>query len=324
MKKTWTITQKLLIATALVALVAGSADAASPKRESDVASDVVTLGDVFKDLPSGADAAYVLAPAPGFGRTLTLNAADLTRISNAFNLGWMADAYAQTVVRRDAHFIDNSQIASAVADKIEESLNGQKFDVETADSSLSLQLPPNLPATMAVTKLKFDLAKGDFRAVLVAPSEDNPQIRREFTGRLFALTSVPILSRSLRSGDVISADDIQYVDMRTADVAAATVVDPERLIGQTPRRAIAAMKPVSANDIELPTVVKKGGTVTMTLSTGAIQLTAEGRALQDGSVGDVVRVINTSSNQTVEARVTGDRTVAVKAPGAALLTGDNI
>ncbi len=58
--------------------------------------------------------------------------------------------------------------------------------------------------------------------------------------------------------------------------------------------------------------------VTMTLETGQMQLTAQGRALDNGAAGDVVRIMNTSSNQVIEGVVQGLRTVSVGTPRAAL------
>ena len=40
-------------------------------------------------------------------------------------------------------------------------------------------------------------------------------------------------------------------------------------------------------------------------------LTARGKALQHGSEGDVIRISNTQSNQTIEAEVVGSGRVAV-------------
>jgi flagella basal body P-ring formation protein FlgA len=46
-----------------------------------------------------------------------------------------------------------------------------------------------------------------------------------------------------------------------------------------------------------------------------MRLTAQGRALQDGAAGEVIRVVNTKSNTTVTGVVVADGTVSV-APNA--------
>jgi flagella basal body P-ring formation protein FlgA len=46
-----------------------------------------------------------------------------------------------------------------------------------------------------------------------------------------------------------------------------------------------------------------------------MRLTAQGRALQDGAKGEVVRVVNTKSNTTVSGVVVADGKVTVQADG---------
>jgi flagellar basal body P-ring formation protein FlgA len=55
--------------------------------------------------------------------------------------------------------------------------------------------------------------------------------------------------------------------------------------------------------------VRRGETVTLDYAAPGVSLSMRARALEDGAVGDNVRFLNTSSNRTIEATVTG--------PGAA-------
>ncbi|MNF12653.1 flagellar basal body P-ring biosynthesis protein FlgA [compost metagenome] len=59
----------------------------------------------------------------------------------------------------------------------------------------------------------------------------------------------------------------------------------------------------------------KGSLVTITLATENLTLSVQGKALQDGGRGDVIRVVNTQSNRILEATVAGPSIVAVAKPG---------
>ena len=48
-------------------------------------------------------------------------------------------------------------------------------------------------------------------------------------------------------------------------------------------------------------------------------LTSKGRALEDGSEGDTIRIANTHSNTVIEGIVVGAHMVAVQAPSNALM-----
>ena len=56
---------------------------------------------------------------------------------------------------------------------------------------------------------------------------------------------------------------------------------------------------------------KKGDLVIMVLKKGALNLTTKGKALDNGAKGDMVRILNTNSRQTIEAQVTGPQKVTI-------------
>lgn len=309
----------LMLAVAMTALVVTKAWAAEPVQlNTDIAlaGDALTVGDVFTGVTTNAG--HVLAPAPLPGKTLVLNNTDLKRISDAFNLGWSSDTPVQAVIHREGQLVDRYQVEALVAEKLKGELKNQKFEVALNDRGFSAPLSNEAASTLNVSELKYDVAKGSFKALVTAGDKMKPALKKEIAGSITSITQIPVLSRPMNSGDIITSEDIQYIDMKSSDVSSSLMVDAAKLIGQTPRRAVGAMKPVAASDIMLPPAVKKGEVVTMTLQSGKLQLTAQGRSLENGSVGDVVRIVNTSSQQVIQAVVTADRTVAVGAPDTAL------
>src|SRR3546814_2370244 len=89
-------------------------------------------------------------------------------------------------------------------------------------------------------------------------------------------------------------------------------MDAGDLVGMSPRRGLAANTPIRIHDVERPIDVARGDTVVMTLQSGALMITARGRALDQGALGQVVRVLNVDSNRTVEAVVTGPNAVSIR------------
>jgi flagella basal body P-ring formation protein FlgA len=85
----------------------------------------------------------------------------------------------------------------------------------------------------------------------------------------------------------------------------------------SPRRVLSAGAPVRLGDLRPPVVVARGSRVTMQVRYGALTVTAGGRALEDGAMGAVIRVVNVDSSRTVEAVVTGPNQVAVDPAAAA-------
>jgi len=58
--------------------------------------------------------------------------------------------------------------------------------------------------------------------------------------------------------------------------------------------------------------------VTMVLQTSNMVLSTQGKAVQDGAKGEVIRVQNIESNRIVDATVVGSNQVAVTVPGAVM------
>src|SRR3546814_20891309 len=82
-----------------------------------------------------------------------------------------------------------------------------------------------------------------------------------------------------------------------------TVTDAATLIGMTPRRPIRAQQVIRSTELQTPVMVATNSLVVLRLNTDRMQLTVQGRALEDGAAGDVVRVMNTQSNPAISAAV---------------------
>jgi flagellar basal body P-ring formation protein FlgA len=59
--------------------------------------------------------------------------------------------------------------------------------------------------------------------------------------------------------------------------------------------------------------VPKNKLVSMIYESGAMRVTARGRAMDDGGAGDTITVLNTDSKRTVEAVIVDSETVSVVA-----------
>ncbi len=300
----------LMMTTIFTVCLISHSFAATLKTESTILHDRITLGDVFDDV-SNAD--HYLAPAPAMGKSVTLNARDLSRISDAFQLGWAPSGDREhVVIRRASSEISRADIESALHDKLSEEMKGRKVEMEL-HGTIGFRVAENTDKTVTVDRLTLDALKSSFKAVVSAGGT-----KKEVTGRFYPVASLPVLKDPLRPGDVISASDIEYIDMRQSSVTANMIVDARKLTGQTPRRGISALKPITTGDVQMPTLVKKGDLVTMILKSNTVSLTTQGRALEDGAEGSDVRVMNISSKQVVEAVVSGPQAVSIRPPSSIL------
>jgi flagella basal body P-ring formation protein FlgA len=75
------------------------------------------------------------------------------------------------------------------------------------------------------------------------------------------------------------------------------------------RRVLRAGESMRNDDVRAPILVTKGTTVTMIFDAPGVTLTATGRAMSEGGVGDTVTIQNPASFRQISAVVTGPGTV---------------
>lgn len=121
---------------------------------------------------------------------------------------------------------------------------------------------------------------------------------------------MPVPSRNIARGEIIAAADLTYANLPASRAFGGTALNPAELEGKQARRFLEAGEPVRSSDVHNPIVVAKGAMVTMTFTLPGIALTAVGKAVSEGGVGDTVTVLNPVSYRQISATVTGPGTVA--------------
>jgi len=128
-------------------------------------------------------------------------------------------------------------------------------------------------------------------------------------GGASAATGEPavIATRPIPSRTVLTAADVA---LRPSPFGGG-LADPAEAIGMETRVALYAGRPIRAEDIGPPALVERNALVLLRYERGALVITAEGRALDRGALGDRIRVTNLSSRQTVVGRIAADGAVEV-------------
>jgi len=174
--------------------------------------------------------------------------------------------------------------------------------------SLTLGVPFDGPVDQ-VRDLVHDPRSGTFRAQVAS----NGRVV-ELAGRVEIEVEMPVPVRRIRPGEIIEAADLTLVRMPLERAGAGFVQSAESLVGLSPRRQMPAGRLVLVGSVGMPIVVQRNRQVTLIYEDGALLLAARGRALQEGGVGDLVRVMNVASSTVVTGTVTGAETVSVNGP----------
>ncbi|MDX7834231.1 flagellar basal body P-ring formation chaperone FlgA [Aeromonas caviae] len=109
-------------------------------------------------------------------------------------------------------------------------------------------------------------------------------------------------------GDVLSEPMLTLAYQDQTLIRGDYLTDPTALIGVRSKRELKPGQPIRLTQV---CVVCKGDQVTLSAENGSMQIKTMARALQDGSFGDMIRLVNTRSGRTVQGQVSAVGSVVV-------------
>jgi flagella basal body P-ring formation protein FlgA len=127
---------------------------------------------------------------------------------------------------------------------------------------------------------------------------------------------VLVLRRALPRRAPVEAMDVETQMRRLPGSATNFITDIASLRGHRLKRALPAGAPLTIDALAPDVLVKRGQQVTLLASIGAIEIRAQGQALNDAGAYDRVRVQNVTSLKVVEGVVESANTVRVGDPSA--------
>src|SRR6202035_3025352 len=101
------------------------------------------------------------------------------------------------------------------------------------------------------------------------------------------------------------------VERRPKAEVGADAATRDRAVGMQARRQLRAGQTLKTADLAKPDLVTRDQTVTLVYESTGLYLTIRGKALEGGTEGDVVSVLNLQSKRTVSGVVIGRGQVAI-------------
>ncbi len=289
----------------------------------DVTGDVIYLSDLFMNVnPELANRVIAYAPEPG--RQATFGARWLQRVAQYYRLDWSPQTpRIQSVITRESIIVEREQIEEAIMMHLVDQGVDPEMDAELANKSIRLFLPITETPDIAIDEMTFDKQTRRFTVIISAPANSPDAQRFRLSGRIYRMTDVPVLARQVSSNEVISSDDIEWKRMRSDQISVETALELNDLIGKSPKRGLRPGYPVRLSEVAAPIVVTKKSLVTIIFQHPFMTLTAKGRALQKGAVGDVIRITNVQSNVIVDAEIIGSGQAVVRSNELLAMNQDN-
>lgn len=295
-------------------LISNEASSAEPNdkvtlvKQLSIQNDYVRLKDIFSNLPDHIDEERVASQSPRPGRRSILDSRFLTKLAKINGISWRPDHHTdRSVIHRTSILIPAQDIEDALFDKLKADfeISESDWEIQIDKNQLNIHLPVNTDTSFRFENFWVNRDRNQFSTDILAPDTDAPQVRITLNGRFQEIVNVPVLNSQARTGHIINESDITFQKFPKRRVNNEIILHKEDLIGFTPKKFIASNTPVQNFDIQTPLMITKGSLVAVSLNTKNLQLTTKAKALENGSRGERIRLLNTQSNLTIEGEVTG-------------------
>ncbi|MDZ4165566.1 MAG: flagellar basal body P-ring formation chaperone FlgA, partial [Smithellaceae bacterium] len=123
---------------------------------------------------------------------------------------------------------------------------------------------------------------------------------------------VVVSNRALPKGAILSEEDVVLVKKWIRNKSFNHVTSLEEVLGKRLTAGIPYKAELKKNMIAERIYIKKGMNVRIVLNSDSISITALGVSEQDGTLGEIIKVRNISSNRAIFARVLNESVVEVE------------
>ncbi|MFQ5487188.1 MAG: flagellar basal body P-ring formation chaperone FlgA [Gammaproteobacteria bacterium] len=130
--------------------------------------------------------------------------------------------------------------------------------------------------------------------------------------RIAVIDRVLIARHHLPKGSRIQDDDLEYSEFDLATLNSGYFTDKRRLMGKVLKQSILAGRVIKPRIIDKPKLVQRGQGVTILAVSGGFEIRMKGKALMDGSAGELIKVKNVKSRRIVEGEVVAPGLIKVR------------
>lgn len=213
-------------------------------------------------------------------------------------------------VTRNQRLVEAARIVKAAEDFVAENhmgsstmsykpLGGVK-EIVLAGVRGELTLEPRLAKDSRADLVKVEVA------ISVAGHE---QAVREVTFKLAYAVRQAVAVQDMPAGTVVSTENVK-IEIRWSDRAGEDFVSPYGMRTASAVKAGDVLCPSMLKASAAPATIRKNQSVVLKIERTGFQISSVGVALQDGRIGEVIKVENIDSRRIVSARIGDDGTLA--------------
>lgn len=217
-----------------------------------------------------------------------------------------------TVVNADAVVVPAEDVQTAIVDSIEQLADDSGLDIEVNVLRIrDLDVNGMDDPVMSINVSSGGKVKSRIPVRVEFSDSTGKLCRRfQFTARVKIFKDVVVITSDKKRGETITDDDIEISRVDVSELK-DYYVDISMLDGVQTNRIIRAGTVIGSRHIKTVPVISRGDRVRIMAQIGAVTVTAEGTARQDGGKGDEIRIYNEMTRTTLKCRVLEAKTVTI-------------
>lgn len=259
--------------------------------------------------------AHIVGPSPNAGKKISLDSGEISRkilttLDLSEEITWKGAT--EINVERKAEIVTSAEILKRINQYLQDHAN----QLPQATITFTPQEPP-LPFTAPTGELKWEIIPsnpdliGSNRFSLIVSIGNDVIKNFSVKGKLEVMAPVAVASSNLQHGNIIDESLFQMEPRDLSELRSPCLL-ADQVVGKKLLRSIKAGSVIEIGSLEMPPLVKKGTLVKIVARKNGMELTATGIAKTDGKEGQVIKIINASSEKEIFCRVLASGLVEVQ------------
>jgi flagellar basal body P-ring formation protein FlgA len=185
----------------------------------------------------------------------------------------------------------------------------EKLEIEVGQLDRRLKLK-KCPESLELSTMDKRGLGGNI-SVLVACRVESSKWAVHIPAQVYLYRQIPVAKHNLLRGKILAARDIKLEVVNVSLIRQELITTAEAAIGLEVKRNISQGAPLIRANTQPPMAIKRGEIVTIATTAGAIVVNTTGSALNDGRLGQKIRVRNSQSNRVITGLVVAEGKVQI-------------
>lgn len=269
-------------------------------------SDIATIQSQDKSLAQALSGIRV-ATVPMPGQTVNVDASSIQLRLRAAKVDpgkvQVVDS-SRTKVTRAFQLVDSASLLEAARSALEASFtNGARVEVEATRSPADVRIRPGQVDLVA----RPSAARAGIQTVPVEILVDGQKDRTVSVSlRVRVFQPVVVLNTAVARGQMLTPADLTIDEREVSAFAGDLITDPVFAEGLKTRRPMAAGSFLRSADLDVIPLVRRNAPVVVSTTAGRVTIRSTGQALEDGTMGQMVKVRPAGSTETISGKVVGE------------------